>query len=98
MPRVAGTVTLGDDGELIQIVFILARATGRPSGSATTTNLPHVASCVGQRTGTPARLASSSHASGSSTLKRTDAAPAVVPAGKIPLIVTSVVPMQDNLS
>ena len=84
-PPFAGLVTLGSRWAGSQIVFILASATGRPSGSATTTNRPHVASWVGQRIGTPARLASSSHASGSSTLKRTDAAPAVVPAGKIPL-------------
>lgn len=37
----------------VQAVFILASAMGRPSGSATTTNLPQVASWAAQRIGTP---------------------------------------------
>src|SRR5471032_1181059 len=63
---------------------MLASTTGRPSGSANTTNLPHVASCVGHMTLSPSRTASVSQASGSETAKRNAAAPACEPAGNTP--------------
>ena len=63
---------------------IFASTTGRPSGSANTTNLPQVASCAGQRMVSPRPAASASQASGSETANRSAAAPASEPLGKIP--------------
>src|SRR5262245_60891012 len=61
---------------------IFASTTERPSGSARTRNLPHVASWTGHTTESPFARASRSQASGSSTAKRTAAPPTPEPAGK----------------
>jgi len=72
-------------GRQNQIVFILASATGRPSGSATTTNRPHVAFWAGPKNRHSCPSCLFLPCVGILHVEAHGRRPAVVPAGKMPL-------------